>query len=95
MEAQSEFLYAASPDPELAAPDPREGFYHEVAAAWGLPLGERVRVLLQHHDLPEVNGRLELARAPELPLNAHESLHLIVGKIIFSSLQIQSWTLLD
>lgn len=95
MEAQSEFLYADGPDPKLPLPDPRADFYREVATVWGLPLGERVRVRLQNHDLPEAAGRLDLARAPELPLNAHEPLHLVVGKIIFHSPQIQSWTLLE
>jgi hypothetical protein len=94
MEAQAEFLYADGVDPKLAPPDPRENFYREVAAVWSLPLGERVRVALHHHDLPEVSGRLELAGAPDLPLNAHEPLRLQIGQITFLSPQIQNWTLL-
>jgi hypothetical protein len=95
MESQAEFLYAEGPSPELAPPDPRAGFYREVAAIWGLPLGKRACVQLHHHDLPELTGRLELARAPDLPLNADEPLQLQIGRITFLSPQVQAWTLCE
>lgn len=91
---QNEFLFADGPVPEMALPDPRAGFYREVSDLWHLPLGERVRVLLRGHDLAEAAGRLELDRAPDLPLNAREPLHLVVGRISFLSTQVESWSLL-
>ena len=95
MPQQNEFLFADGPTPDLHLPDPRAGFYSEVAAVWHLPLGERVRTLLREHDLPEVTGRLELARAPDLPLNAREPLKLLIGHIAFLSTQVQAWSLVD
>jgi hypothetical protein len=94
MENQSEMLFADGPNPMLHAPDPRAGFYREVAEVWHLPLGERVRVLLKGHDLPEVAGCLELVRAPDLPLNAREPLQLSVSGVPFLSTQVQSWSLI-
>jgi hypothetical protein len=94
MENQNEFLFADGPAPEVHLPDPRSGFYSEVTAAWHLPLGQKVRVLLKGHDFPEVAGCLELARAPDLPLNVRESLQLSVGGITFLSTQVESWSLL-
>jgi hypothetical protein len=91
---QNEFLFADGPAPELHPPDPRAGFYREVSDLWHLPLGERVRVLLRGHDLPEAAGRLELERAPDLPLNAREPLHLSAGGVSFLNTQVESWSLL-
>lgn len=91
---QHEFLFADGPAPELHPPDPRAGFYREVSDTWHLPLGERVRVLLRGHDLPEAVGRLDLERAPDLPLKAREPLQLVVGRISFLSTQVESWSLL-
>ena len=94
MEHQSDFLFADGPIPEMHPPDQREGFYREVAAIWNLPLGEKVRVLLRSHDLPEISGRLELTRAPDLPLNVKEPLQLAAGGVAFLSTQVQAWSLL-
>ncbi len=94
MERQNEFLFPDGPEPSLQLPDPRAGFYGEVAEVWHLPLGQPVRVLLRGHDLPEVAGRLELERAPDLPLNSREVLQLSAGGITFLSTQVQGWTLL-
>ena len=49
-------------------------------------------MLLRGHDLPEVSGRLELERAPDLPLNPREVLQLSAGGITFLSTQVQGWT---
>ena len=94
MENQSDFLFADGPIPEMHPPDPRLGFYREVAEVWNLPLGEVVRVMLRAHDLPEVTGRLELNRAPDLPLKAKEPLQLTAGGVAFLSTQVQAWSLL-
>ena len=39
MENQSDFLFADGLGPEFHPPDPREGFYREVAAVWNLLFG--------------------------------------------------------
>ncbi|MBI2496666.1 MAG: hypothetical protein HYV75_01625 [Opitutae bacterium] len=91
---QDELLFADGSAPELHPPDPRAGFYREVTDIWQLPLGERVRVLLRGHDLAEAVGRLELERAPDLPLNGRVPLHLTAGGVSFLSTQVESWSLL-
>lgn len=95
MERQNEFLFPDGPVPSVQLPDPRAGFYGEVARVWSLPLGEPVRVLLRGHDLLEVSGLLELERAPDLPLNPRAVLQLSAGGIAFLSTQVQGWTLLE
>ena len=94
MERQNEFLFPDGPEPSVQLPDPRAGFYGEVAQVWRLPLGAPVRVLLRGHDLTEVSGRLELERAPDLPLNPREVLQLSAGGVAFLSTQVLGWTLL-
>ena len=93
MDLQQEFLFANGPAPELPLPDPRSGFYEEVAAVWQIPVGQRVHVALREHNLADLDGLLELARAPDLPLNRRESLQLRIGSIDFSSRQIVAWAL--
>lgn len=94
MEQQGEFLYADGAEPIMDVPDPRSGFYAEVTELWGLPLGQSVRLLLKGHDVPEVSGRLELNRAPDLPLSSREPLHLSAGGVLFLSTQVQAWSLI-
>lgn len=94
MEQQAEFLFAGGPAPELHPPDPRSGFHAEVAAAWKLPVGQAVRVALQDHDIADLRGRLELARAPDLPLDPRQPLPLRIGNVEFSSRQVAGWCLL-
>ncbi|HEY4245616.1 MAG TPA: hypothetical protein VGM64_02105 [Lacunisphaera sp.] len=93
MEKQNEFLFSEGPTSEFFPPDPCGGFYREVATIWQLPVGERVRVLLRDHDVAEIAGRLELEHAPNLPLNARESLGLMAGGVSFRSTQILSWSI--
>ena len=93
MEAQDEFLFADGPAPEPHPLDPRAGFYEEVSALWEIPLGQRVHVALREHNLADLDGRLELARAPDLPLDRREVLALRIGTIEFSSRQIIAWSL--
>ena len=92
MEKQNEFLFPDGPAPSVELPDPRAGFYREVAQTWNLPLGQRTRLELRQHDLPEIAGVLELVRAPDLPLNSREPLSLCVGSIAFLSTQVVSWS---
>jgi hypothetical protein len=93
MEQQQEFLFAGGPAPHLHPPDPRTPFYEEVASAWQLPVGRLVRIDLHDHDLSFLRGLLELARAPDLPLDPRQPLVLRVGAIEFSSRQIAAWSL--
>jgi hypothetical protein len=50
--AQSEFLVADWAQPEL--PHALDALFQEIAAAWGLPVGRRVRVSLRDPALPEM-----------------------------------------
>jgi len=93
MEQQQEFLFADGPAPHLHPPDPRSGFYGEVSTAWQLPVGRVVRIDLHDHDLPSLQGLLELARAPDLPLDSRQPLVLRIAGVEFSSRQIAAWTI--
>jgi hypothetical protein len=92
-ETQPEFLFADGPPPEHQAPDPRSGFYTDITALWQIPVGQLVHVDLTGHQFAELRGRLELARAPDLPLDRRETLALRIGTIEFSSRQIAAWSL--
>jgi len=94
MEKQDEFLFAGGPEPEMQPPDPRAGFYREVAGTWGLPVGQKIHLLLRRHDLSDVVGILEMERAPDLPLNPKEPLRLSAGGVAFLSTQVQSWNII-
>ena len=93
METQEEFLFADGPAAEFHLPDPRSDFYEEVAALWQLPVGQLVHVALRGHNFSDLQGRLELSRAPDLPLDRREALALRIGTIEFSSRQIIAWSL--
>jgi hypothetical protein len=90
---QAEFLFADGAVLESHAPDPRSQFFEEVAALWELPVGQVVHVNLDGHNMSDLQGRIELARAPDLPLDRRETLILRIGRIEFSSRQITSWSL--
>ena len=94
MESQQDFLFCDGPAPELHLPDPRSNLYADVAALWQLPVGQLARIDLTGHHFSELRGRLELARAPDLPLDRRETLALRVGGIEFTSRQITAWSLL-
>jgi hypothetical protein len=91
-EEQNEFLFPDGPTPEFHA-DPRSNFFEEVAALWQLPVGLIAHVNLSGHNMSELQGRIELARAPDLPFDRREVLTLRIGTIEFSSRQIVSWSL--
>lgn len=93
MHSQAEFLFAGGPAPELQPDDPDAGFYEEVAALWQIPVGSRVHVALRGHSFGDLDGRLRLARAPDLPLDPRQPLSLRIGAIEFSSRQVVAWAL--
>ena len=92
-EQQDEFLFADGPVPEIQLPDPRSDFFAAVASLWQLPVGQVAHVNLNGHNMSDLQGRIELARAPHLPLDRREMLVLRIGTIEFSSRQIASWSL--
>ena len=94
MTEQGEFLFADGVQPELRVPHPLDDLLQEIAVAWGLPVGERVRVRLMTEAVPELSGRLELARVPDLPLDPRQPLALRVAGVTFSSREVRSWSLL-
>lgn len=93
MNSQSEFLFADGPTPQLQPDDPDSGFYQEVADAWQIPVGGIARVALRDHHFADLQGRLLLARAPDLPLDSRQPLSLRIGTIEFSSRQVVAWAL--
>ena len=93
MEEQVEFLFADGPAPEVHLPDPRSAFYEDVATVWEIPVGQLVHVALREHNFADLQGRLDLSRAPDLPLDRRETLALRIGTIEFSSRQIVAWSL--
>lgn len=90
---QTEFLFAQGLVSEFHLPDPRSNFFEEVSTLWGLPVGQVTHVNLSGHNMSELQGRIELARAPDFPLDKREVLALRIGTIEFSSRQITSWSL--
>jgi hypothetical protein len=92
---QSEFLFADGAEPELHLPHALDALFQEIAAAWGLPVGRRVRVSLRDPALPELAGSLELVGAPDLPLDPREVLRLRISGVTFRSDEIAAWVLLE
>lgn len=93
MDDQGEFLFADGPVSEIHLPDARSGLYEEIGTLWQIPVGQVVHVDLEGHQLSDLQGRLELARAPSLPLDVRESLQLRIGTIDFNSRQVVGWSL--
>jgi hypothetical protein len=94
METQDEFLFADGPTPQLHPPDPRAPFLAGVSAIWQIPVRQNIHVDLNGHNMSDRQGRLQLSRAPDLPLNPRQPLALRIGTIEFSSRQIAAWSLL-
>ena len=65
----------------------------EIAAAWGLPLGQRVEVSLRSERCL-LRGVLELQRAPDYPWDGRQALQLAVAGYVFSSREMERWTVL-
>ena len=66
----------------------------EIAAVWGLPLGERVEMALAGEQVDGVTGRLELSETPDLPWNPRQPLRLRVAGVEFSSRAIERWSVI-
>jgi hypothetical protein len=88
------FLVGSAADGTAHFVDPLGNFRAEVARAWNLPLGNRVRVDLRDCQFAWLEGRLELARSPDLPLNPRDPLSLRIGATEFTSRQVNAWSLL-
>jgi hypothetical protein len=89
---QQEFLFADGHAPQLGMPWTDDPLVTDVAKAWGLPIGKNVRIHLKDGEsLPVLDGRLELASAPDLPFDPREPLNLRVRGYIFSSRSIAGW----
>ncbi len=95
MSEQSEFLFADGAPPELHHAHPLGDFFEAVAEKWSLPIGKAVRIALRDPALPLLEGKLELERAPDLPLNPREPLALRVRGLNFRSVDIASWSLAE
>ncbi|HWA29405.1 MAG TPA: hypothetical protein VG734_27390 [Lacunisphaera sp.] len=88
-----EFLLVGSAEGTAHLADSLGDFLDRVSVLWGLPLGQKVRVDLRKCEPPWQQGRLELAQAPDLPLDPRQVLALRIGTIEFSSRQIVAWAL--
>ena len=91
---QEELFFAEGPAQHSHSPDPRSALFAEIGALWQLPVGQVARVNLNGHNLSDLQGRIELVRAPDLPFDRREVLALRIGTIEFSSRQIVSWSLI-
>lgn len=91
MSRQGEFSFEAAPAEPDAPGHPLADLIDDVARTWSLPLGRRVRVDLAGESMDELRGFLELARAPDLPLDPRQALSLRIGKVVFSSRQVTGW----
>ena len=92
-EQQNEFQFLEGAPSDMALPDPRSSLFADIATLWELPVGQVAHVNLSGHNMSDLEGRIELARAPDLPLDRREVLALRIGTIEFSSRQIVSWSL--
>jgi hypothetical protein len=92
MDDQQEFLFADGHAPQLGMPSTDDPLVTDIAKAWGLPIGKNVRIHLKDGEsLPVLDGRLELASAPDLPFDPREPLSLRVRGYVFSSRAIAGW----
>jgi hypothetical protein len=65
----------------------------EIAATWGLPLGQRVEVTLRNQPCA-LRGTLKLERAPDYPWDGRQVLELAVAGFVFRSRDMERWTVL-
>jgi hypothetical protein len=77
--------YAPAP---AAPPELRD----EIAAAWGLPLGDRVEVCFRGGQRAAITGVLELLTTPEFPWDRRQPLKLRITGFVFNSREIERWT---
>jgi hypothetical protein len=96
MDGQHEFLFADGDSPQLGRPVPDDPLVLDIARAWNLPIGRNVRVHLKEgENLSALDGRLELASAPDIPFDPRQPLSLRIRGYIFSSRVIAGWTLAE
>ncbi len=95
-------LFSDLPPRQSLAHPPLPGFTDlapsitdELAAAWGLPIGRRVRVELRRHAVPGLLGLLQVAALPDLPFDARQALRLRIGHEEFTSKQIVAWSVAE
>lgn len=74
-----------------AAPPASADIQEEIAAAWGLPLGQRVEICFRGGERSAVTGTLVLRDAPDYPWNPRQPLQLAVAGFLFSSREIERW----
>ncbi|MGH7995468.1 MAG: hypothetical protein ACREFX_03855 [Opitutaceae bacterium] len=92
MDEQQEFLFAAGDKLQLGLPQSDDPLVSDIAKAWGLPIGKKVRVHLKDGEsLPVLEGRLELDSAPDVPFDPRQSLSLRIRGYVFSSRAIAGW----
>ncbi|SRR5258708_3984710 len=88
---QLEFGLFGTADGTRVEFDPLGELKQSVSALWKIPLGQRVRVDLRDCEVSWIEGRLELAEAPDLPLDPRQVLALHIDMIYFSGRQIIAW----
>lgn len=66
----------------------------EIGRTWGLPIGLRVEVGFRGGDRSAITGVLELRQTPDFPWDPRQALRLSVAGFVFSSREIDRWTLL-
>jgi hypothetical protein len=91
-DGQQEFLLASGDSPQLGLPQADDSLLSDIARVWSLPIGKKVRVHLQDGEsLPVLDGRLELASAPDIPFDPRQPLSLRIRGYVFSSRAIAGW----
>ena len=96
MNDQQEFLFADGHSPQLGMPLPDDPLVSDIAQAWRLPIGRKVRIHLKDiENLPVLDGRLELASSPDLPFDPRQPLSLRVRGYVFSSRAITGWAIAE
>jgi len=89
---QQEFLFAAGDAPQLGLPQSDDPLVSDIAKAWSLPVGKRVRVYLKDgENLPVLEGHLELESAPDVPFDPRQPLSLRIRGYVFSNRAIAGW----
>lgn len=93
---QIEFLIVESDTPTMGIQDLEDPLFREIGQHWNLPVGRRVRVRLRvSGGLSMLEGKLEVAKAPDYPFRGRQALSLRINGIPFSSTQIEDWIRLD
>jgi hypothetical protein len=93
---QQEFLFAAGDPPRFGLPQCDDPLVSDITRVWGLPIGRKVCGRLKDgENLPALDGRLELASAPDLPFDPRQPLNLRVRGYEFSSRAIAGWAIAE